>query len=721
MVTKRKAVASAAPEMQGASRPDRELYEQLWMIREFDERVSILHKQGKMVGGAYSCYGQEAIQVGACHVMRDGDFIFPLHRDLGVFLLRGIDPKLLMAQILARRDGLSGGRDSFLHTGDPDRGVIGATSMLGATLPVATGVALAFKIRRKDNIAIGITGEGATSRGDFHEALNFAGIHKLPVLYVVENNAYAYSTPTRLQMPVETVAERAEAYGMRGVRVNGNDLMRVLRVIEEAADRARNGEGPTLIECLTYRVSGHSEHDPAKYRGEQEWVEWASRDPIELFELYLGKKGFDVPQLREEVLAKVRTIADEAVAFAEASPFPEGKEAFEAVWFRPAGERTPIEQGRSSDGDVASDTDDAARDEDGMPVRSVLPDGTMMPGVPGSSAEPKEGEIPKKEGSTYIDAIHAAIEEEMERDPGVFCLGEDIGALGGAFGVTKGLIEKFGAQRIIDTPISESLIIGAAVGAGIVGMRAVAEMQFADFISCGFDQIVNTAATMAYRHAGRVGARIVVRAPAGARIHGGLFHSQNPESFFLSTPGLKIVAPATAADAKGLLKSAIRDDNPVIFLEYKYLYRREKGILPGRDDLVPIGVAAQRRTGEDLTILTYGPALHLVLEAGEALAKEGIQADIIDLRTLKPLDMESVRRSVRKTGRLLIVHEDRRFCGLGAEIAARIAEEMFEALDAPIARVTTEDTHYAYSPPLEEYILPSVEKVIVAARKLAAY
>jgi 2-oxoisovalerate dehydrogenase E1 component len=714
--------AGTKPVERSTPQADRAMYESLCLIREFDDRVSILHKQGKIVGGAYSGRGQEAIEVGVCRILRDGDFIFPLHRDMGVFLLRGIDPGILIAQLLGKKNGLSGGRDSYLHSGDPSKGVIGATSMLGATLPVATGVALGHRIRRRPNIAVALFGEGASSRGDFHEALNFAGIHKLPIIYVCENNFYAYSTPTRLQFPVETVAERAAAYGMHGARVNGNDLLRVLNVMEEASRRARAGEGPSLIECLTYRIHGHSEHDPARYREDDELIEWEGRDPIELFELHLSKRGFDIPKLREETQNKVREIADRAIEFGEASPLPDGAEALDAIFSRPelvsetlrALANTSREDGSTSDGD---DPGTAERDPTGgaLPeVRTELPDGTM-------SWIGLEAQQQPRSADTYIEAIRAAMDEEMSRDPNVVLMGEDIGLLGGAFGATRGLIEKHGPERVIDTPISESLILGGAVGLGIAGMRPIAEMQFADFITCGFDQIVNTAATLSYRHAGRIGAPIVVRCPAGARIHGGLFHSQNVESFFLSTPGLKIVAPATVADAKGLLKSAIRDNDPVLYLEYKYLYRREKGVMPGEDYAVPIGKAAVRRAGSDLTIVAYGPAVAIGLEAADTLAEEGTQVEVIDLRTLKPLDMDAIRSSVKKTGRLLIVHEDRRFCGLGAEIAARIAEEMFEFLDAPILRVTTADTHYAFSPPMEDYILPDRPKVVEAARKLRKY
>ena len=324
--------------------------------------------------------------------------------------------------------------------------------------------------------------------------------------------------------------------------------------------------------------------------------------------------------------------------------------------------------------------------------------------------------------TTYIRAIRDALYEEMKRDESVFVLGEDVGILGGAFKATEGLLEQFGADRVIDTPISESLIVGAAIGAAIQGMRPVAEMQFGDFISCAFDQIVNMAATLRYRHGGKAQVPIVVRAPSGAGVHGGLFHSQNPEAFFFSTPGLKIVEPATAYDAKGLLKASIRDNDPVIFLEHKYLYRRIQEELPAEDYVVPLGKALIRREGSDLTVVTYGAMVHASLSAAERLATEdGVQIEIIDLRTLKPYDKDTLLASLKKTNRMLIVHEDRKTGGIGGEIAATLAEEGFEYLDAPICRLASEDTHFAFSPPLEEFILPNTEKIVSAARKLLKY
>ena len=733
---------AARPTAEERKALDLTLYQQLWRIRVFEHAVSSLHRQNKILGGVYSGEWQEALQVGFCHFLTPEDVVLPLHRDLGVFLLRGVDPGILLAQLMARRDGLSGGRDNFTHAGDLERGILGSSSMLGATLPVACGAAMRFQMLGEPHVAVSFFGEGSTARGDFHEALNFAGIHQLPVIFVCENNHYAYSTPQHLEMPVDTVAERADAYGMHGIRVNAQDLNRVLDEAEKAITRARTGGGPSLVECLTYRHHGHSEHDPARYRPEEELAEWAARDPIELFSLYLEKRGHDVEALTAEVKAAAEAEIEKAIAFAEASPLPAGEDAMRHIYYEgePLPERVTtqaVERAR-----IAAEKAAAAAREGGggEPPQSAVAD-TAYPGVVAGdgagegagdgagegadggapvSGAPAAGE--RKEVITYLEAIREALGEEMERDPTVFILGEDVAALGGAFGVTRGLLDRFGPARVIDTPISESLILGASVGAAVLGLRPVSEMQFADFISCGFDQLVNTAATFCYRHGGRARVPMVVRLPAGGRIHGGLFHSQNPESFFLSTPGLIIVAPATVEDAKGLLKSAIRGNDPVLYLEYKSLYRRLKAAVPPGEILTPIGEALIRREGSDLTIVTYGPMLGFCMEAAETLEREdGARAEVIDLRTLKPLDMETVAASVMRTSRVLIAHEDRRFNGLGAEIAAQIAEDLFAHLDAPVARVASADTHYAYSPPMEEWILPDAPRIVARARELLKY
>jgi pyruvate/2-oxoglutarate/acetoin dehydrogenase E1 component/TPP-dependent pyruvate/acetoin dehydrogenase alpha subunit len=739
---------AARPTAEERKALDLTLYQQLWRIRVFEHAVSSLHRQNKILGGVYSGEWQEALQVGFCHFLTPEDVVLPLHRDLGVFLLRGVDPGILLAQLMARRDGLSGGRDNFTHAGDLERGILGSSSMLGATLPVACGAAMRFQMLGEPHVAVSFFGEGSTARGDFHEALNFAGIHKLPVIFVCENNHYAYSTPQHLEMPVDTVAERADAYGMRGIRVNAQDLNRVLDEAEKAITRARTGDGPSLVECLTYRHHGHSEHDPARYRPEEELAEWAARDPIELFSLYLEKRGHDVEALTAEMKAAAEAEIEKAIAFAEASPLPAGEEAMRQIYYEgePLPERVTtqaVERARiAAENSAAAAREGGAGSEAGeAAVGAPAVADTAYPGVVagngagegadggahgGSGNASAGGEAraagERKEIITYLEAIREALGEEMERDPTVFILGEDVAALGGAFGVTRGLLDRFGPARVIDTPISESLILGASVGAAVLGLRPVSEMQFADFISCGFDQLVNTAATFCYRHGGRARVPMVVRLPAGGRIHGGLFHSQNPESFFLSTPGLIIVAPATVEDAKGLLKSAIRGNDPVLYLEYKSLYRRLKAAVPPGEVLTPIGEAVVRREGSDLTIVTYGPMLAFCMEAAETLEREdGARAEVIDLRTLKPLDMETVAASVMRTSRVLIAHEDRRFNGLGAEIAARIAEDLFAHLDAPVARVASADTHYAYSPPMEEWILPDTPRIVARARELLKY
>ena len=646
---------------------DRELYRWLRLIREFEDRISALDKQGKLMGGVYSGKGQEAVTVGFCHDLRWDDWIFPLHRDLGAYLVKGADPKRLMAQIFGKRDGFAKGKDSYLHGGDLSNGIFGSTSMLAATLPVAAGMAYKFKIRKEDRVAIAFFGEGASSRGDVHEAMNFAGVHKLPVVFVCENNFYAYSTPNELQFGVDDVADRAVGYGFKGEVVSGNDLHAVMKSAAKAIARARKGDGPTLVECKTYRYHGHSEHDRADYRSEEEVITWESRDPIFLWENYLEMRKYDIESDPE-------------------GNFRGGQAD------RGGGGR--VRRGQSGPGGARGD---------GRPVRHADRHGgpvTML--------------------VTYIEAIRQAMDEEMARDRNVMLLGEDVGVLGGAFKTSAGLLEKHGADRVVDTPISESLIIGAGVGLAVQGMRPILELQFIDFISCGFDQIVNTAATLRYRHGGQTACPIVIRGPSGGGVHGGLYHSQNPEAWFCHVPGLKVVAPATAYDAKGLLKSAIRDDDPVLYFEHKFLYRRIKEEIPAEDFVVPIGKAALRKEGRDLTVITYGAPVHAVMKAARDMASE-VDIEVIDLRTLLPIDWAAVKASARKTGKVLIVHEARLTGGIGGEVAARIAQDCFEDLDGPVMRLCARDVHTPFAPAMEEYVLPNQEKITEAIRKLAAY
>ena len=631
----------------------------LKLMRAFDLRLSILVKQGKVRSGVYTGIGQEAIIVGTCFALRKEDFICPLHRDLGSFLMKGVEPRAMMSQMFGKATGLSKGRDSALHSGVSELGIFGNTSMLGANLPVAAGLGLTFKMEKTDNVVVAYFGEGASNTGDFHEALNFAGVQRLPIVFVCENNLYAYSVPVEKSMAIDDVADRAESYGFDGVSINGNDVLAVYQSTQGALARARNGEGPTLIECKTYRWHGHSEHDKAFYRTDEELAMWKSRDPIPTFTTYL-----------------------------QAGNISERGEA--------EGNRRP-------------------RGGDDRRCRGICDEraGPRVPRTRSRISMPKE--------LTYLEAIREALAEEMRRDPKVFVLGEDVGEYGGAFGVTQGLFQEFGESRVIDTPISESAIVGISIGASLRGYRPVAEMQFADFISCGFDQIVNQAATLRYRYGGRASVPIVVRAPSGGNVGGGLYHSQNPEAWFIHRPGLKVVAPSTPFDAKGLLKAAIRDDNPVVYFEHKYLYRRAKGAVPEGDEIVPIGVAATRREGDDITLLTYGAMVQPSLEAADRLSKDGVEVEVIDLRTLLPFDKDAILRSVEKTNRAMIVHEDVKTLGIGAELSAVIMEERFDALDAPVMRVTYPDTHCPFSNVLEAFNLPDADKITAALRKLAEY
>ena len=647
------------------SLPEAELARKCWyymsLMREVEDRIERkLYRQGKIVGGVYVGRGQEAISVGAGLVAEPDDVLFPCHRDMAVFFIRGVPAGRVLAQYMGRAGGLTRGRDGNMHMGDLNLKIGAIISALAATVPVAVGAALGVKYLGKPDVVFSFFGEGATSRGDWHEGVNFATVQKLPVVFLCNNNHYAYSTPVEAQMACANVADRGAAYNMPAEIVDGNDVLAVHAATKRAVAHARSGKGPYLLECKTFRMTGHSAHDAAHYVPKHLFEEWSQRDPIDRMEKLALEEGWmDAAEL-DARRAALRAEVDEAVEWAERSP--------------PARPRHPARRR----------------------LREPL---TMQ--------------------TTYLEAIRAGLWEEMERDPNVFVLGEDIGVYGGAFKVTEGFFERFGARRVIDTPISESAIVGAAIGASFMGLRPVAEMQFSDFITCGFDQIVNFAAKCRYRWNAPV--PIVVRAPSGGGVHGGPFHSQNPEMWFVHTPGLKVVAPASAYDAKGLIKAAIRDNDPVIFLEHKALYRRIKEEVPEGDYTVPIGRAKVVREGSGLTIVTYGAMVWAALEAAETLAAGGASVEVVDLRTLLPLDRDTVCASVRKTSKALLVHEDTRTGGLAGELAATINETVFEYLDAPVLRLTAPDTPVPFSTPLEEAFLPNAGKIVEMARRLYRY
>ena len=646
--------------------------------------------------------GQEAV-VGACLRLRRppeypagpdyaGDFVAPLIRDLGALLMFRPDPLHPILVQYGKAGTPVGGRD--LHVGDWEHGVLPPAAPLAIAAQTMVGLAYAWKLRGEDRVGVTFIGEGGSSLGEWHEALNFAAVRRLAVVFVVENNQWALGTHVSEQSVVRRFADKAVGYGIPGASLRGDDPEKVSAAVGWAAERARRGRGPSLVELVSYRRSGHAHHDDDRFHGaaqaglagyenETERAAWEALDPVACYRRRLVESGVLGEGEVAALEAEVRTAVERAAASAEAAPWPE-----------PAEYRSRVE-----------------------PPRRLR--------RPEAPAEERTRRM------SYDEAVRQALREAMEEDPGVFVLGQDVGGrYGGAFGVTRGLSRDFGDERCLNTPLAESAIVGCGVGAALAGARPVVEMQFADFLAPGFNALVNNAAKVYWRWGRPV--PLVVRLPYGGAtglgkplLGGGPFHSQCPEMWFVRTPGWKVVAPSTPSDAKGLLTAAIRDEAPVIYLEAKGLYGlfradlREEVPL-GSHHEVPLGTAAVRREGTDLTILTYGAMVWTALEAAAALAAEGVSAEVVDLRSLWPLDEDSVRSSVCKTHRVLMLHEDTRRGGFAGELAARIADELFFELDAPLRRVTAPDTPVPYSPPLEADFLPDAAAVVRAALELVA-
>ncbi len=671
------------------------------LTRDFDARFESLLLTGR-VSKWYSEVGNEATTIPAGLALGAGDALCTLHRDLGAILAVYLDPARafpglgfgdpdgrrpdpehllhrLACQLLGKAEGFSQGFERSFHYGylAPEHGILhlGMISHLGSMIPVAAGCGFAFRQSGSDRVAINFIGEGATSTGDFHEGLNIAAVWKLPLVLIIENNRYAFSTPAHLQYAAKKLSDRGPGYGIPAETVDGNDPDAMAEAIDRAVARARAGHGPTLIEAMLGRMRGHSEGDDSlKVVPPDELATYRSADPVPAYARRLEEVGVLDAAARERLEARVAELVEKAITAAiDAAP--------------PAAET-------------------ALR-----PVFAPVPDGGGAPAVhipkPGSGKE-----------TTYADAINQALREEMERDESVVLMGQDIAVFEGAFRTTRGLHARW-PHRVFDTPIAESGTLGLAIGAAVLGYRPVVEMQFGDFISCGFNQLVNVAAKLFYRW--QVPCPIVVRLPTGGGVGAGPFHSQNPEAWFAHTAGIKVVCPATAADARALLKAAIRDPNPVMMFEHKFLFRRIKEILPEGDDAGVIGEARVMRPGRHLTLVGYGASTWVSMEAAEELAKSGVEAEVIDLRTLVPYDEETVLASVKKTGRALVVHEAPLTAGFGAEIAARLADAAFPWLDAPIRRVTYPDRPVPYSRVLENVLLPDKDKVLAAARELLAF
>jgi len=624
----------------------------------------------------------------------------------------------LACQLLGKGEGFSQGVERSFHYGylAPEHGILhlGMISHLGSMIPVAAGCAFAFRQRQNGRVAINFIGEGGTSTGDFHEGLNMAAVWKLPLILVIENNGYAFSTPAGQQYAAQRLSDRGIGYGIAAETVDGNDPDVMAAVLQRAVDRARAGQGPTLVEAMLGRMRGHAEGDDSlKVVPADDLAAYRAADPVPAYARRLEAEGVLDGVVAERLDTRIAELVERAITKAIDAAPPAPEVAMRPVFApEPAAATALVGLGN---GPVMVGAEAAVVAE--LSVGGG-PNGPVAAQAPTERSARRQTGADQTRETTYVDAINLALREEMERDASVLVLGQDIGAFEGAFRTTRGLHARW-PQRVLDTPIAESGTIGIAIGAAVLGYRPVVEMQFADFISCGFNQLVNVAAKLYYRW--QVPCPIVVRLPSGGGVGAGPFHSQNDESWFAQTAGIKVICPATAADARGLLKAAIRDPNPVMLFEHKFLYRRIKELLPEGEGLARIGEARVLRQGTHLTLVGYGASTWTCLDAATDLAAAGVEAEVIDLRTLVPYDEDTVTASVKKTGRALIVHEAPLTLGFGAEVAARLAEAAFPWLDAPIRRVTFPDRPVPYARVLENALLPTKEKVLAAAREVLAY
>ena len=646
-----------------------DLYVTMRRIRAFEDRTADLFEEGVVKGTAHSYKGEEAIAAGVCEALRDDDIIASYHRGHGHCIAKGARIDRMMAELMGRQTGYCQGLGGSMHIADMELNIMGANGIVGAAMPLATGAGLAAKLQGTDRVAVAFFGDGASNQGVFHESLNLAAVWKLPVIFVCENNQYALSTSYRNTTSVSQVANRAASYEIPGITVDGNDGVEVYLVLREAVERARAGEGPTLIEAMTYRHGQHSLRvnlrDP---RPEEELESWLDRDPIARMEKRLtGEGGFTDEQLSETSRA-VEEELETAVSYGRDSPEPPVQVMLDAVY-----------------------APHAAHTEPGPDTERTL---------------------------SYPEALNEALNQEMLRDDRVFLMGEDVGATGGIFGVSKGLMDRYGSERVRDTPISEATFVGCGVGAAIAGMRPVVEIQIFDFVALTMDMLVNQAAKFRFMLGGKPSVPLVVRGPQGGGIRLAAQHSQSLEAWFTHVPGLVVAAPSTPYDAKGLLVAAIRDDNPVIFLEQKLLYVGATGPVPEELYAIPLGKADIKREGTDVTVVATSAMVPRALSAATVLERDGISVEVVDPRTLQPLDEDTILASVRKTNRLLVVHEACVRGGFGAEVAAMVGAKAFDHLDAPVARLGAPHTPMPYNDRLELEVIPSQERIVEAVRAL---
>ncbi|MFY9463746.1 MAG: dehydrogenase E1 component subunit alpha/beta [Sediminibacterium sp.] len=644
------------------------IYQSIIQPRMIEEKMLVLLRQGK-ISKWFSGIGQEAISVGATLALEPDEWVMPLHRNLGVFTARNMPLNKLFMQWQGNKDGYSKGRERSFHFGTREHHICGMISHLGPQLAIADGLALAHLLKKENKVSLAFSGDGGTSEGDFHEALNVAAVWDLPVIFVIENNGYGLSTPINEQFRCEQLADKAIGYGMEGVRIDGNNILTVIETIKGVREYCIKNQKPYLIECMTFRMRGHEEASGTKYVPKALFEEWGAKDPIKKYEQFLLNEGV----ITEMEIANIR------------NAFKEELEKELALAYQAA----PMT--------IHSATELA----DVYAPHTV--DQSLLQKANGPSRDAR-----------FIDAISEGLKQSMERYPNMVIMGQDIAEYGGAFKITEGFVEKFGKARIRNTPICESAIVGTALGLSLAGIKSVMEMQFADFVTVGFNQIVNNLAKIHYRWGQN--ADVVVRMPTGGGVGAGPFHSQSNEAWFTHVPGLKVVYPSNPHDAKGLLIAAINDPNPVMFFEHKALYRSISGLLPTDYYEVEIGKAKLVQEGEDLSLITYGAGVHWAVEYQKNHPE--ISLHILDLRTLLPLDYAAIRAAVQQTGKVLLLHEDTLIGGIGGEISAWISEHCFELLDAPVMRCASLDTPVPFNVDLEKNFMAksrlqqSIEKLM---------
>ena len=643
------------------------LYHELVRPRIIEEKMLVLLRQGKLAKW-FSGIGQEAVSVGAAMALHQDEYVLPMHRNLGIFSVRNIPLHRLFSQWMGKPGGFTNGRDRSFHFGTQEYKIIGMISHLGPQCGIADGIALGNILKQNNKATIVFSGDGGASEGDFHEAVNVAAVWDLPVIFIVENNGYGLSTPSSEQYRCKSFADKGIGYGIQGVSVDGNNVLEVYNTLNELLSDIRKNPRPIIFEARTFRMRGHEEASGTKYVPQQLFDEWGKKDPIANYENYLLESKIISTAQVESIRTKIKTEIEEHLKISYAESDPEVNTVIELRdMYAP-----------SNDTNVTA-----------------------------------SGAVTEKR---FLDAITDGLRQGMQRHKNLVIMGQDIAEYGGVFKATQGFVEEFGKSRVRNTPITESSILGASLGLSINGYKSIVEMQFADFVTCGFNQIVNNLAKTHYRWGQN--ADVVVRMPTGAAVGAGPFHSQSTEAWFFHVPGLKILYPAFPSDAKGLLAAAIEDPNPVMFFEHKALYRSVSGLVADDYFTIPIGKASKIREGTDLTIVTYGLGVHWAMEALDE--NKNIQADLIDLRSLLPWDKETVLESVKRTGKVIIFHEDTLTGGIGGEIAAEISSACFQWLDAPVMRCGSLDTAVPMSNHLEWNFVPR-DRFKQMLKQLAAY